>query len=100
MHPLRAARRPGGAGAAGLTVHFYCGANASGLFSTEALPPNLHLRCWSPDRDGFPPRRSRTIANLMWWAFARLCVFARAGFTEISIEANGELLHRLIVTPA
>ena len=100
MHPLRAARRARGAGAAGLTVHFYCREDASEPIFTEPLPTNLHLRCWSPDRDGFPPPRSRTIANLMWWAFARLGVFARAGFTEISIEANGERLHRLIVTPA
>jgi ribosomal protein S18 acetylase RimI-like enzyme len=83
-----------------LTVHFYCREDASELISTGALPTNLHLRCWSPDRDGFPPRGSRTIVNLIWWAFAKLGVFARAGFTEISIKANGELLHRLIVTPA
>jgi RimJ/RimL family protein N-acetyltransferase len=60
----------------------------------------LRICCWSADVDGFPPRGSRTLANQLWWAFARLGIFARSGFTEISIKEDGRRLHRLIVTPA
>jgi RimJ/RimL family protein N-acetyltransferase len=37
---------------------------------------------------------------LVWWLLARTGAFARGGFTEICIEQDGRLVHRLIVTPA
>jgi RimJ/RimL family protein N-acetyltransferase len=82
-----------------LTVHFYrCVSNFAA--ASPPLAPTLQVRCWRPHRDGFPPRRSRRITNLVWWGFARLGVFAESEFAEIGIEEDGRLLHRLIVTPA
>ncbi len=83
-----------------MTVHFYSYDGGSPVAPLAALPPTSSIRCWRADIDGFPPRGSRTIANQLWWAFAKLRVFARRGFTEISIVDEGRLLHRLIVTPA
>jgi len=65
-----------------------------------ALPPGLELRCWAPATDGYPPRGSRTLVNLAWWALTRAGRFARPDFTEISIRQDDHVVHRLIVTPA
>jgi hypothetical protein len=82
-----------------LTVHFYCYDGASRRAEDPELPSNLRIRCWRADVDGFPPRESRTIANILWWAFAKAGVFARRGFTEIAIMDEKCVVHRLIVTP-
>jgi RimJ/RimL family protein N-acetyltransferase len=83
-----------------LNVHFY----RYDPQSTDACPPrldaNLHIRCWQPELDGFPPRGSRRLSNIFWWLLSRVGAFARGGFTEICIEQDGRPVHRLIVTPA
>lgn len=98
MREMRAAGRRRSSGAASLTVHFYC--YDGGSFEHRKIPSNLRIRCWRADIDGLPPRGSRTIANLLWWGFAKAGVFARRGFTEISIVDEERMVHRLIVTPA
>lgn len=65
-----------------------------------AFPSVVQIRSWQPDADGFPPRGSRAVANQLWWGLAKAGSFARPRFTEIRIEQNGRLLHRLVVTPA
>ncbi len=97
---MRAAGGKRGSGAARLTVHFYLYDGGSAAAPLTTLPANLRFRSWSADVDGFPPRGARTISNQFWWLFTKLRVFARRGFTEISIVDEGRLLHRLIVTPA
>ena len=82
-----------------MSVHFYRydadRPPAPGLH----VPAELHIRCWQPDVDGYPPPRSRRFSNLFWWLLSRTGAFARSGFMEICIEQEGRLLHRLIVTP-
>jgi RimJ/RimL family protein N-acetyltransferase len=63
------------------------------------LPPEAVIRIWYPDAQGFPPRGSRGLRNIMWWVSTRLGLFARRGFAEITIWRDGRMLHRLIVTP-
>jgi RimJ/RimL family protein N-acetyltransferase len=63
------------------------------------LLPDLAIRCWRPDVDGFPKRGSRSLANLFWWVLAKSGSFPRPGFCELSIRREGRLLHRLVVTP-
>jgi ribosomal protein S18 acetylase RimI-like enzyme len=82
-----------------LTVHFYRYDSGSRPAEGAELPSNLCIRCWRADVDGFPPRGSRIIANLLWWALAKLRLFARPGFTEIALVDDGCVVHRLIVTP-
>lgn len=63
------------------------------------LSPDLHIHCWQPGRQGWPPRGSRGLKNQLWWLLTRAGAFARPDFTEIRIERAGRPLHRLIVTP-
>ena len=63
------------------------------------LPAGVEARVWRPASDGFPPPGSRSLRNAVWWAFARLGLFARPDFVEITLWRGGERLHRLIVTP-
>jgi RimJ/RimL family protein N-acetyltransferase len=83
-----------------VSVHFYRYDPQAPAGPASALPPKLELRSWRPDTDGHPPRRRRSISNFFWWALAKLGGFSRKGFTELRIEEEGRLLHRLIVTPA
>lgn len=81
-----------------MSVHFYrCLPQ-----ETDTRPARLEgkIRCWQPNVDGFPPPGSHRLSNLVWWLLARTGAFARGGFTEICIEQDGRLVHRLIVTPA
>lgn len=83
-----------------MSVHFYRYDGGSTADCIPNLDEGLQIRCWRADVDGFPPRGSRTIANLLWRAFAKLRLFARRGFTEIAVLDEGRVVHRLIVTPA
>lgn len=83
-----------------MSVHFYRYDAQPADARPANLDGNLHIRCWQPDADGFPPRGSRRLSNLVWWLLSGAGAFARGGFTEICIEQEGELVHRLIVTPA
>ena len=82
-----------------MSVHFYR-RDPGDQASPPSLPPRAHIRCWQADRDGYPPRGSRRLSNHLWWILAKTGAFARSGFTEICIEQEEKLLHRLIVTPA
>ena len=83
-----------------MTVHFFRYDPDAPAGPAVLLPEDMKIRCWRPDRDGYPPPRSRRISNLVWWAFAEAGRFSRPGFAEICLEREGRLLHRLIVTPA
>ena len=83
-----------------MSVHFYRYDPRPADAHPVKLHGNLHIRCWQPDADGFPPPRSRRVSNLFWWLLSRTGAFARGGFTEICIKQDGRLVHRLIVTPA
>ena len=64
------------------------------------LPPELQFHSWQPELDGRPTGGSRRASNHFWWALAKAGAFARPGFVELRIQNDGQLLHRLIVTPA
>lgn len=83
-----------------MSVHFYRYRPTAADIPAPSLRGNFRLRCWQPHADGFPPAGSRRISNLFWWLLSKTGAFARAGFTEICIEREGLLVHRLIVTPA
>jgi RimJ/RimL family protein N-acetyltransferase len=79
-------------------MRFYrCDVSPLGL--ATVLPANYSIRLWQPGRDGLPPRESFRPRNLAWWAFARLRLFARDDFAELTIWHKGQMVHRLIVTP-
>lgn len=83
-----------------MSVHFYRYDSEEAAGPAPSLPTSVVLRCWRPDSDGYPPRGRRSISNMFWWALTRIGGFARGGFTELRVERQGKLLHRLIVTPA
>ena len=81
-----------------MSVLFYlCDGRAR---ARASLAEDFEIQCWRPAFDGFPPRRWRSIPNLCWWAFGKLRIFANRSFGAIRIERHGQVLHRLIVTPA
>ncbi len=83
---------------AAVIVYFYQLDRAEGAPS-GMLDGDMQLRCWQPDRDGWPARGSRRLGNYLWWALGRAGAFSRAGFAELRIESAGQVLQRLIVTP-
>lgn len=82
-----------------MSVHFFQYNPDARVETAAPLPPDMHIRCWRPDFDGFPPRGSRLLSNQFWWALARAGGFARKGFAEIRIDRGNGVVHRLIVTP-
>jgi len=79
-------------------MRFYrCDSRPIGLAASPG--DAVSIRIWQPARDGFPSRVSLRVANLAWWALARIGVFARDDFAELTIWREKQLLHRLIVTP-
>jgi RimJ/RimL family protein N-acetyltransferase len=75
-----------------VTIHFYRRDPGDPMMA-EGLPPTTDLRLWTPE-DGVTHLR-----HLPWWLLHRLGGFARPGFAALEIERNGQVLHRLIVTP-
>jgi RimJ/RimL family protein N-acetyltransferase len=63
------------------------------------LAPDLQMRWWEPERNGFPQGGSRRLSNYVWWALAKAGGFSRPGFGELRIERAGRVVNRLIVTP-
>lgn len=82
-----------------MSVNFYQYDPELPIEAAPRLGPELQIRCWAPARQGLPPRRSRLLSNHAWWALTKARAFARPDFTEIRIEREGRVLHRLIVTP-
>jgi ribosomal protein S18 acetylase RimI-like enzyme len=64
-----------------------------------SLPEGFVFRVWRPEIEGLPLLDGHVRANLAWWAFARLGIFARPGFCELTILRGRRSVHRLIVTP-
>jgi RimJ/RimL family protein N-acetyltransferase len=82
-----------------MSVHFYRYDLQEPAGPGPSFPPNVELCCWRPDSDGYPPAGRRSISNHFWWALGKVGGFGQAGFTELRVEREGRLLHRLIVTP-
>jgi GNAT superfamily N-acetyltransferase len=61
--------------------------------------PNLSVRLWSPARDGFPPAGTRRAQNAAWTVLAKIGAFAPPGLSELSLWQDGQMVHRMIVTP-
>lgn len=80
-------------------MRFYCRQAGGGVDLAPGLDPGLAFRVWMPAIQGLPPPGSRSISNIVWWAFVRLGFFARRDLAELSIWRAGEMLHRLIVSP-
>ncbi len=64
----------------------------------DDVPPGVSASIWRPGSDGFPAR-GRLGTNLAWWLFTRLGLFSRPDFAEVSLLRDGQVVHRLIVTP-
>ena len=84
---------------AGGVIRFYCLDAPAKMTGDMLLPDGADLRLWRPREDGFPPPRSRTFKNIIWWLFCRLGIFERSDFIELTIWLHGKLAHRLVVTP-
>jgi len=83
-----------------MTVHFFRYDPDAAADPPPTLPPELHVRCWRPEYEGYPPAGSRGLSNHFWWALAKSGGFKGSGFAELRIERGRQLLHRLVVTPA
>jgi RimJ/RimL family protein N-acetyltransferase len=79
-------------------VNFFC-RDSEQAAAPATLPHGLEFRCWLPLVHGYPPRGSRSIANIFWWALAKIGGFTAPTFAEIRMEQGDRVLHRLIVTP-
>lgn len=81
----------------GLTILFYRRDGGGARLTTP--PSDLVFRIWSPGDDGPPPVGSRRLSNWIWWLLEILGLFSRPGFREVTIWREGQLAHRLIITP-
>lgn len=82
-----------------MTLRFYCRPSRGEVEAAASLEPGTDFRVWTPATQGMPPQGSRTLSNIVWWAFVRVGLFARQDLIELSIWRAGEMLHRLIVSP-
>ncbi|TCS14892.1 GNAT family N-acetyltransferase [Caulobacter sp. BK020] len=80
-----------------MTILFY--RRDGGGAGLATLPSGLVFRIWSPGDQGPPPAGSQRASNWTWWLFETLGLFSRPGFREVTIWRDGQLVHRLILTP-